>query len=191
MKLVKLVKPKRYSISYISSRFITCPSLSDTHKGNTANHSVLPALPSRSTPLSSSGSLNGELMRDTPLLSILLFGIMSTCRYCQAIRPLIASARSLKFAPAANPIRPYASTVSSHGQVRHYAVPRMRRTGPSPLEVFNLSEIPISAVSAVIDRNGEAFKRGPAAEYYDCASRFHKAISQGSDPWSVALTGSK
>lgn len=115
---------------------------------------------------------------------------MSTCRYCKAIRPLIASAHSLRVASTANPIRPRASTVGSHGQVRHYAVPKMKRVGPSPLEVFNLSEIPMSSFEAVIERNGEAFKRGPPADYYECVRKFHDAISRGSDPWSIALTGS-
>ncbi|KAL6910599.1 hypothetical protein GGI43DRAFT_378558 [Trichoderma evansii] len=65
----------------------------------------------------------------------------------------------------------------------------MKRVGPSPIEVFNLSEIPMSSFVAVIERNGEAFKRAPPAEYYDCVRKFHDAISRGSDPWSVVLTG--
>lgn len=66
----------------------------------------------------------------------------------------------------------------------------MKRVGPSPLEVFNLSEIPMSSFISVVERNREAFNRVPPAEYYDCVRKFHDAISRGSDPWSVALTGS-
>ncbi|KAL7923899.1 hypothetical protein ACQKWADRAFT_288192 [Trichoderma austrokoningii] len=114
---------------------------------------------------------------------------MSTCSYCRAIRPLIASARSFRVASVTHPFRLQASTISSHRQVRHYAVPKTKRVGPSPLEVFNLSEIPMSSFVAVIERSGEAFKRASPAEYYDCVRKFHDAISRGSDPWSVSLTG--
>ncbi|KAK1250897.1 hypothetical protein MKX07_005452 [Trichoderma sp. CBMAI-0711] len=65
----------------------------------------------------------------------------------------------------------------------------MKRVGPSPLEVYKLSEIPLSSFEAAISRNGDAFQRQTPAEYYRCADKFHEAISRGTDPWSVSLTG--
>ncbi|PTB67310.1 hypothetical protein BBK36DRAFT_1116125 [Trichoderma citrinoviride] len=65
----------------------------------------------------------------------------------------------------------------------------MKRAGPSPLEVYKLSEIPLSSFEAAVSRNGNAFRRQTPAEYYRCAEKFHEAISRGSDPWSVSLTG--
>ncbi|KAL7817046.1 hypothetical protein V8C26DRAFT_428665 [Trichoderma gracile] len=65
----------------------------------------------------------------------------------------------------------------------------MKGVGPSPLEVYKISEIPLSSFEAAITRNGDAFKRQTPAEYYRCAEKFHEAISRGTDPWSVTLTG--
>ncbi|KAM6477903.1 hypothetical protein HDV62DRAFT_198875 [Trichoderma sp. SZMC 28011] len=115
---------------------------------------------------------------------------MSTCRYCKAVWPLVSSARSLRIASTTySTLQRQASSVGKLGQLRHYAVPRLKRTGPSPLEVYKLSEIPQSSLEAVIIRNPEAFQRHTPEEYYKCAEKFHEAISRGSDPWSITLTG--
>ncbi|KAL6891282.1 hypothetical protein HDV57DRAFT_513714 [Trichoderma longibrachiatum] len=65
----------------------------------------------------------------------------------------------------------------------------MKKVGPSPLEVYKLSEIPPPSFEAAISRNGDTFQRQTPAEYYRCAEKFHEAISRGVDPWSVSLTG--
>ncbi|KAL3964494.1 hypothetical protein ACCO45_001498 [Purpureocillium lilacinum] len=77
-------------------------------------------------------------------------------------------------------------------QSRCYAAPRAPKVvAPAAASnpVFTLDEIPLSAVEAVVARNGDAFGALSAEEYYRHAQAFVAAIKGGASPWAVTLTG--
>ncbi|UNI14305.1 hypothetical protein JDV02_000947 [Purpureocillium takamizusanense] len=89
------------------------------------------------------------------------------------------------------PVLPCCRPVTAH-QARRYAAPRApKAVSPSAASnpVFTLDEIPLSALEAVVTRNGDAFSALSAEDYYRHAQAFVAAIKNGASPWAVTLTG--